>query len=95
MIPFKYRKSKTTDKKDLQEEILTFTERDTGKPSEIEMIDIQKDSESYYSEVPDSPAVIETSLAYELKRELARRSLRLNARNGAACTCAGACNCKV
>jgi hypothetical protein len=73
----------------------TFTERDTGKPSEIEMIDIQKDSESYYSEVSDSPAVIETSLAYELKRELARRSLRLNARNGATCTCAGACNCKV
>ena len=64
----------------------------------MEMIDMQKDSESYYSEVTevtDSPGVIETSLAAELKRELARRSLRLTARNGATCTCAGACNCKV
>jgi len=60
------------------------------------MIDLPKDSDSYYSEVievAESPAVIETSLAYELKRELARRSLRLNAKN---CEkCAGACNCKV
>jgi len=61
----------------------------------IEMTDFPKDSDSYYSEVTDEPAVLETSLAYELKRELARRSLRLNAKKREECTCAGACNCTV
>ena len=88
-------KVKQVTKKVCKRRSFTFTERDTGKPAEIEMIDIQKDSESYYSEVPDSPEVIETSLALELREALARRSLRLSAKNGATCTCAGACNCKV
>ena len=71
-----------------------ITARDTGTFIDlIEMTDLPKDSDSYYSEVTDEPAVLETSLAYELKRELARRSLRLNVKNGEECTCAGACNC--
>jgi hypothetical protein len=60
------------------------------------MTDFPKDSDSYYSEVTevtDEPAVL--SLAGELKRELARRSLRLSVKNREACTCAGACNCTV
>ena len=76
--------------------IMFITARVTGTVIDLfEMTDFPKDSDSYYSEVTDEPAVLETSLAYELKRELARRSLRLNAKNGEACTCAGACNCIV
>ena len=76
-----------------------ITARVTGTVIDlIEMTDFPKDSDSYYSEVTevtDEPAVLETSLAYELKRELARRSLRLSVKNREACTCAGACNCTV
>ena len=57
-----------------------ITERVTSSVTDlIEMTDILKDSDSYYSEVTeDEPAVL--SLASELKRELARRSLRLSAK---------------
>ena len=76
-----------------------ITARVTGTVIDlIEMTDFPKDSDSYYSEVTevtDEPAVLETSLAYELKRELARRSLRFSVKNREACTCAGACNCTV
>jgi len=73
-----------------------ITARVTGTVIDlIEMTDFPKDSDSYYSEVTDEPVVLETSLAYELKRELARRSLRLSVKNREACTCAGACNCTV
>ena len=70
-----------------------ITERVTSSAFDlIEMTDILKDTDSYYSEVTeDEPAVL--SLAGELKKALELRSIRLGVKKCEECTCAGACNC--
>ena len=80
-------------KKCLKRLSIFITERVTSSVTDlIEMTDILKDSDSYYSEVTEDESAV-LSLASELKRELARRSLRLSAKKCEECTCAGACNC--
>jgi len=82
--------------KNVLEKVSIFiTERVTSSAFDlIEMTDIPKDTDSYYSEVTefnDEPAVL--SLAGELKKALELRSIRLGVKKCEECTCAGACNC--